>query len=98
MQILIRNVDTNLSAMLKKRQQELRSRGIKINQSELASQLLEQALTSNFYEYKKDVYDKTIATLIDKFQEFIDTNNQVLEAVAGIEMEEDEEEENNEQD
>ncbi|MFC0290609.1 hypothetical protein [Bombilactobacillus bombi] len=85
MKLTIRNIDPDLVAIINTNLYEMKKKGIKINQSEYVIQLIEKALTSNFDEYKKDIFDQTINTLIDKFEEYIESNNELLKLFSGIE-------------
>lgn len=85
MKLTIRNIDAELVAIINTNLYEMKKKGIKINQSEYVIQLIEKALTSDFDKYKKDIFDQTINALIDKFEEYVESNNELLKLFSGIE-------------
>jgi hypothetical protein len=87
MNLYVRNIEPEIMASIRLNLKDIKKKGIPMSQSEYVNQLLKQALTSNFYEYKKDIFDQTIGTLTDKFEEFIESNNELLKLFAGIEEE-----------
>lgn len=93
MKLTIRNIDPELVAIINTNLYEMKKKGIKINQSEYVIQLIEKALTSNYEEYKKDIFDQTINALIDKFEEYTESNNELLKLFSGIEEVEEEDNE-----
>ena len=93
MKLTIRNIDPELVAIINTNLYEMKKKGIKINQSEYGIQLIEKALTSNYEEYKKDIFDQTINALIDKFEEYTESNNELLKLFSGIEEVEEEDNE-----
>lgn len=59
--------------------EELRLVKVNINQ------LIEKALNSKVDNYKKDIFDQTIEALINKFEEMIESNNELMVYFARIE-------------
>lgn len=59
--------------------EELRLVKVNINQ------LIEKALNSKVDNYKKDIFDQTIQALINKFEEMIESNNELMVYFARIE-------------
>lgn len=49
------------------------------------NQLIEKALNSKVDNYKKDIFDQTIEALINKFEEMIESNNELMVYFARIE-------------
>lgn len=54
---------------------------VKVNNN----QLIEKALNSKVDNYKKDIFDQTIEALINKFEEMIESNNELMVYFARIE-------------
>lgn len=59
--------------------EELRLVKVNINQ------LIEKALNSKVDNYKKDIFDQTIEALINKFEEMIESNKELMVYFARIE-------------
>lgn len=59
--------------------EELRLVKVNINQ------LIEKSLNSKVDNYKKDIFDQTIEALINKFEEMIESNNELMVYFARIE-------------
>lgn len=54
---------------------------VKVNNN----QLIEKALNSKVDNYKKDIFDQTIEALINKFEEMMESNNELMVYFARIE-------------
>lgn len=88
MNLYVRNIYPKLLAIIRLNLNDFHRKGIKLSQSDYIIQLLEKALNSEVDQYKKDIFDQTIAALIDKFEKYIQSNNELLKLFSGIEVEE----------
>lgn len=83
MDILLRNIDYKTETQLNKLMAEYRNQGIKMSRNDLLLKLIKVSLDGDFSDYKKDRFDNTIELLTNKFEEMIDTNNQLISILVG---------------
>ncbi|WP_424350124.1 hypothetical protein ACPBEH_11485 (plasmid) [Latilactobacillus sp. 5-91] len=83
MKLTIRNIDLKTSNLIDKNISEMKKQGIKITKEEYVTKLINEGLYADFNQYKKDIFDKTIKELTDKFSEFNESNNELISILIG---------------
>lgn len=84
MKLTINKIDPELVNRINNNVNALKKSGVKINQSEYVIGLVEAALDGGYAEYKRDVFDTTIDTLINKFDEYVKSNNELLSEIIKV--------------
>lgn len=89
--VLLRKFNSKTISIIDKRNEQFfADTGVKRSRSEFINELCEEALFGEVANYKKDIFDKVTNQLTNKFQEYIDSNNQLIMFLMEVEEQADE--------